>query len=101
MAKKSSIVKNERRKAKVARYAKLRLELKTKIRSSKTSEEDREAARAHLQRLPRDSNPIRVRSRCVLTGRARAVYSKFGLCRHKIRELAYRGELPGVIKSSW
>lgn len=101
MAKKSSVVKNERRKAKVAQYTKLRLELKEKIRSPKTGDEEREAAREHLQRLPRDANPIRVRSRCVLTGRSRAVYSKFGLCRHKIRELALRGELPGVIKSSW
>ena len=101
MAKKSSVVKNERRKKIVARYSKVRLELKEKIRSSKTSEEDREAARIQFHKLPRNASPSRVRNRCVITGRARSVYSKFGLCRHKLREYAHKGELPGVIKSSW
>jgi small subunit ribosomal protein S14 len=59
------------------------------------------AAREKLQRLPRDSSPVRVRNRCSLTGRPRGVYSKFGLGRNKLREIAMRGEVPGVTKASW
>jgi small subunit ribosomal protein S14 len=59
------------------------------------------AAREKLQRLPRDASPVRVRNRCALTGRPRGVYSKFGLGRNKLREIAMRGEVPGVTKASW
>ena len=71
------------------------------IRDAKAADEDRDAARAKLQRLPRDASPSRLRNRCALTGRSRGVYSKFGLGRIKLRELAMRGEVPGVIKASW
>ena len=101
MAKKSSVVKNERRKKIVARFATARKELKEIIRKPTTPENEREEAVSKLQRLPRNANPIRVRNRCALTGRPRGVYSKFGLGRSKLREKALCGELPGVKKSSW
>ena len=85
----------------VRRYAARRTELNSIIRSGKSSDEDKEEARGILAKLPRDSNPIRVRNRCALTGRPRAYYRKFGLCRHALREKALKGELPGVTKSSW
>ncbi len=101
MAKKSKVVKNNKRIAKVAQYAAKRLELKETIRSPKTSYEDRELAAQALRKLPRDSSATRIRNRCMLTGRPRGVYSKFGLCRIKIRERGMAGELPGVTKASW
>lgn len=101
MAKKSKIAKNEQRVELVARYAERRAELKEIIRSPKSSVEERDAAIAALQKLPRDSSPTRVRNRDVSDGRPRAYYRKFGLSRVKLREMAHRGELPGVTKSSW
>jgi small subunit ribosomal protein S14 len=65
------------------------------------SDEDREAARVKLQKLPRNASPTRLRNRCAITGRPRGVYRKFGLGRNKLRDLALRGEVPGVIKASW
>ena len=101
MAKKSMIVKNIRRKQIVERYRSRRMELKKIIKSPKTSEDDKREARLKLEKMPRDSNKIRVRNRCVVTGRPRAYYRKFGLSRIKLRELSMTGDLPGVIKSSW
>lgn len=101
MAKTSSIIKNDRRKATAKKFAAVRKELKELIRKPTTPEAEREAAIKKLRRLPRDSNIIRVRNRCVLTGRARGVYRKFGLGRMKLRERALSGQLPGVKKSSW
>jgi len=101
MAKKSSVVKNERRKKIVARFATVRKELKETIRKPSTPEQEREEAVLKLRKLPKNSNPIRVRNRCLLTGRPRGVYSKFGLGRSKLREKALAGELPGIKKSSW
>jgi small subunit ribosomal protein S14 len=101
MAKKSSIFKNERRKKTVAQYAAIRKELKEQIRKPSTSPADRAAAVAKLRKQPRNANPIRVKNRCVITGRARAYYRKFGLSRLKLREKALSGELPGVKKASW
>ena len=85
----------------VLKFAKKRAELKELIRSPKTSEEEKLAAQIKLQKLPRDSNPIRMQRRCALTGRPHAVYRKFGLGRNKIRELAMKGDIPGLVKSSW
>jgi small subunit ribosomal protein S14 len=101
MAKKSSVVKNERRKKTVARFAAVRKELKELIRKPSTPETEREEAIQKLQSLPRNANPIRVRNRCALTGRPRGVYAKFGLGRSMLRAKALSGELPGVKKSSW
>ncbi|WP_305093328.1 30S ribosomal protein S14 [Prescottella sp. R16] len=101
MAKKSKIAKNEQRKAVVARYASRRAELKEAIRSPATSPEDRATARAELQRQPRDASPVRIRNRDAADGRPRGHLRKFGLSRVRVREMAHRGELPGVRKSSW
>ena len=99
---KTSMVEREKRRAKVAkRFATRRAELKELIRSPKTSAEDRGAAQAKLQSLPRDASPSRQRKRCAITGRSRGVYRKFGLARVKIREVANRGEIPGLVKASW
>lgn len=101
MARKASVEKNNRRKAQAAKYAKYRTELREKAVDMKLSDEDRAAARKKLQDLPRYTSATRVRSRCVLTGRPRANYRKFGLCRNAFRKLALEGRLPGVTKASW
>ncbi|WP_431965025.1 30S ribosomal protein S14 [Nocardia sp. bgisy134] len=101
MAKKSKIARNEQRKAVVARYAARRAELKELVRGPATSEADRAAAQAALQRLPRDASPVRLRNRDAADGRPRGHLRKFGLSRVRVREMAHRGELPGVHKSSW
>ena len=101
MAKKSMIVKNIRRKQIVERYRERRIELKKIIKSQSSSESDRQIARAKLEKMPRDSNPIRIRNRCVVTGRPRSYYRKFGLSRITFREMALKGEIPGVTKASW
>ncbi|MCP2316547.1 SSU ribosomal protein S14P [Nocardia amikacinitolerans] len=101
MAKKSKIARNEQRKAVVARYAARRAELKEIIRKPATSDADRAAAQAALQRLPRDASPVRLRNRDAADGRPRGHLRKFGLSRVRVREMAHRGELPGVHKSSW
>jgi small subunit ribosomal protein S14 len=101
MAKLSLINRNEKRVQTVAKFATRRKELIALARDPQLSEEDRMAAREKLQRLPRDASPTRVRNRCALTGRPRGVYSKFGLGRNKLREIAMRGEIPGVTKASW
>ena len=99
---KASIIAREKRLAKtVLRYAKKRAELKELIRNPKTSEEERIASQIKLQKLPRDANPIRMQRRCSITGRPHAVYRKFRLGRNKIRELAMKGDIPGLVKSSW
>lgn len=101
MAKTSSILKNERRKQLVAKFATRRQELKATIKNPATSAEDRAAAQLSLGKLPRDSNPVRVTVRCMVTGRPRGNLRKFGLSRIQFREKALRGELTGVVKASW
>ncbi|MEW5740273.1 MAG: 30S ribosomal protein S14 [Myxococcota bacterium] len=101
MAKTSSILKNERRKALVAKYAARRRELKAIIKNPATSAEDRAAAQLKLAKLPRDSNPVRVTLRCAVTGRPRGNLRKFGLSRMQFRDKALKGELTGVVKASW
>jgi small subunit ribosomal protein S14 len=99
---KTSMVEREKRRARVSKkYAAKRAELKELIRSPRTSDDVRADAQAKLQKLPRDASPTRGRNRCQLTGRPRGVYRKFGLARTKIREVANRGEIPGLVKSSW
>jgi small subunit ribosomal protein S14 len=99
---KTNMVEREKRRAKIVkRYAAKRAQLKELIRSPKTSPEDRVAAQARLQSMPRDASPSRLRNRCQVTGRSRGVYRKFGLARQKIREVAMRGEIPGLGKASW
>ncbi|WP_156755764.1 30S ribosomal protein S14 [Actinokineospora pegani] len=101
MAKKSKIAANERRKVVVARHAERRAELKELIRKPSTPDDQREAAVRELRRMPRDASATRVRNRDVVDGRPRAYYRAFGLSRVRLREMAHRGELPGVSKSSW
>ena len=74
---------------------------KTVFNNASLSEDERMAARLKFQKLPRDSSPVRQRRRCALTGRPRGVFRKFGLCRNKLREVAMRGEIPGLTKASW
>ncbi len=101
MAKKSKIARNEQRKVVVDRYAAKRRELKKQLVDPTSSDEQREAARVGLQKLPRNASPVRLRSRDVIDGRPRGVLSKFGVSRVRFRDMAHRGELPGVTKSSW
>ncbi|MGW0041588.1 30S ribosomal protein S14 [Rhodococcus sp. NPDC003348] len=101
MARRSKIVRNEQRALVVARYATRRAELKEIVRRPSSSLEERSRAQAALQRLPRDASPVRLRNRDAADGRPRGHLRKFGLSRVRVRELAHRGELPGVRKSSW
>lgn len=101
MAKKSVIARNAKRKALNEKYRDKRTELK-KIISDPTAEPDQVMeAFVALQKLPRNSSKIRLRSRCVLTGRGRGVLTRFGLCRNEFRRLAHEGQIVGVTKSSW
>lgn len=101
MAKKSMILRDVKRKALTAKYAKKRAELKATIVNMKLSDEERQLAQLALQKLPRDSSRSRIRNRCGLTGRSRGYYRKFGLGRSKLREIMMRGEIPGLTKASW
>lgn len=101
MAKLALTNRNQKRRKSVAKYAPRRALLLATINDSKQSDEARAEARAKLQQLPRDASPVRLRNRCELTGRPRGVYRKFGLGRSKLREIAMRGEIPGVTKASW
>jgi small subunit ribosomal protein S14 len=101
MAKPSKIAKNEPRKAIVARFAERRTELKAIIKNPNSSEQERADAQFELNRQPRDASPVRVRNRDAADGRPRGYLRKFGLSRVRVREMAHRGELPGVRKSSW
>jgi small subunit ribosomal protein S14 len=101
MAKLALINRDKKRRKTVAKFAARRAQFIEIINDSKRSDEERAEARISLQQLPRDSSPVRLRNRCTLTGRPRGVYRKFGLGRNKLREIAMRGEIPGVIKASW
>ena len=102
MAKKSMINREAKRIKTVQKYAAKRHELKEIIRKvDQYSEEERMEAQEKLQKLPRNASPARVQRRCRITGRPHAVYRKFGLSRIKLRELAMRGEVPGIKKASW
>ncbi|MEO6310292.1 MAG: 30S ribosomal protein S14, partial [Leifsonia sp.] len=99
MAKKSKIAKNEQRKVIVARWATKRLELKKALVDPNGTDESREAARQGLQKLPRDASPVRLRNRDAVDGRPRGHLSKFGISRVRFRDMAHKGELPGITKS--
>ncbi len=101
MAKVALTNRNEKRRRTIKKFAAKRAELMAIIGNQKLSPEDRYEARLRLQKLPRDASPVRLRNRCALTGRPRGVYRKFGLGRGKLRDIAMRGEIPGIIKASW
>jgi small subunit ribosomal protein S14 len=101
VAKTSLIEREKKRESLVKKYAAKRAELNAIIADQSRSEEERFQARLKLQQLPRNANPTRLRNRCELTGRPRGTYRKFGLGRNKLREIAMRGEVPGMTKASW
>lgn len=101
MAKKSMVERQAKRLRTVQRYAAKRDELKSIIRNPSSSDEEKRAAQAKLQALPRDASPVRLRNRCSVTGRPHGYYRKFGLARNKLRESTMRGEIPGLSKASW
>ncbi len=101
MAKVALIQRELKREKLVAKFAKKHAELKGIANDAKKSLEERDAARAALQKLPRNANPTRQRNRCAITGRPRGTFRQFGLARAKVREMAFAGEIPGVTKASW
>jgi small subunit ribosomal protein S14 len=101
MAKMALINREEKRAKLVAKYAKKRQALFEVIGNESLTDAERFEARLKLQALPRNASPTRQRNRCQITGRPRGVFRKFGLCRLKLRELAFRGEVPGMVKASW
>lgn len=97
-----ALINREKKRAKlVAKFAAKREELLAVINNSNASDEERFEARLKLQSLPRNASPVRQRNRCAITGRPRGVFRKFGLGRNKLREIAMKGEIPGVVKASW
>ncbi len=101
MAKVALINRDLKRRKTVKKFAAYRAELFVIINGTNVSDEERYSARIKLQMLPRNASPVRLRNRCILTGRPRGVYSKFGLGRTKLRDIAMSGEIPGMIKASW
>ncbi len=101
MAKLSLKQREAKREALVAKFAKKHAELSSIANDAKRGDDERYQARLALQRLPRNANPTRLRNRCDITGRPRGTFRKFGLGRSKIRELAFKGDIPGVVKASW
>jgi small subunit ribosomal protein S14 len=99
---KVALIERERKREKlVAKYAGKHAELKAIADDAKRGDDERAQARLALQKLPRNANPTRLRNRCEMTGRPRGTFRQFGLGRAKIRELAFEGQIPGVIKASW
>jgi small subunit ribosomal protein S14 len=101
MAKKSMIAREKKRTQIVAKYSVRRAALKAILIDIEASDDEKWEAQVKLQKLPRDASPVRQRRRCQITGRPHGVYRKFGLCRNKLREAAMRGDVPGLVKSSW
>ena len=101
MAKLAVINREAKRRATVKKFAEKRKQLFAIINDQKATDDAKDEARAKIQAMPRDASPVRLRNRCALTGRPRGTFRKFGLARNKIREIAMRGEIPGMTKASW
>ena len=101
MAKKSMVARENKRARTVAKSAAKRAKLKETIADVNATDDARWEAQIALQKLPRNASPVRQQRRCQITGRPHGVYRKFGLCRNKLREAAMRGDVPGLVKSSW
>ena len=101
MAKRSMLEREKKREKAVAKYAAKRKALKAIIADENASDDDKWQAQMAFQKLPRDSSPVRLMNRCGITGRPHGFYRKFGLGRNKLREAAMRGDVPGLVKSSW
>jgi len=99
---KTSMIQREKRRSKLSdQYSSKREQLKSVIANPESSYDDKMDAVKRLQKLPRDSSPVRKHNRCRVTGRPKGYYRKFGLCRNKLREAAMRGDIPGLVKASW
>ena len=101
MAKLSMVEREKKRNKIVRRHAGKRTRLKATIKNPATGYEEKHEAMLQLQKLPRNSSPVRLRNRCSITGRPKGYYRKFGLGRNKLREAAMRGDIPGLVKASW
>ena len=101
MAKSCMVNREIKRIRMVKKFSTKRAELKAVIKNTLLTEDERSEAREKLNKMPRDANPIRIRNRCNITGRAHVYYRKFGLGRNKLREAAMRGDIPGLVKASW
>ncbi len=101
MAKTSMIHRQKKREALVRKFAAKRAELKRRAYNMSLTPEERTSAREALAKLPRNSSPVRLNTRCVVSGRVRAVYREFMLSRIAFRDLALNGMLPGIMKASW
>ena len=101
MAKSCRVNREIKRMRMVNKFSSKRTELKAIVKNTSLSDDERRDAREKLNKLPRDANPIRMRNRCAITGRAHGYYRKFGLSRNKLREAAMRGDIPGLVKASW
>ena len=101
MAKLALKLRDQKRRKTVEKFKARRAQLLEIIYDQRASDEARTEARDKLQKLPRDASPVRLRNRCAMTGRPRGTFRKFGLGRNKIRELAFKGAIPGIIKASW
>ena len=101
MAKLALKLRDQKRRKTVEKFKAKRAALLEVLHDTRATDEAKDAARDKLQKLPRDASPVRLRNRCAMTGRPRGVYRKFGLGLSKLRDLALKGEVPGVIKASW
>lgn len=101
MAKKSMVQREVKRAKLAAKYSNKRAELRSIMADQNVDIDEKIAAAERLQKLPRDSSPVRRRNRCYMTGRPHGYYRRFGLARNKLREAAMRGDIPGLVKSSW
>lgn len=101
MTRQALIERETKREVTVKKFAAKRAQIFAIITNAEATEDEKFEARIALQKLPRDSSPSRQRNRCALTGRPRGTFRKFGIARNKIRELALKGDIPGVIKASW
>jgi small subunit ribosomal protein S14 len=101
MAKTSILAREKKRTLTVAKFAVKRAAVKAVLKDINATDEEKWDAQIKLQKMPRDASPVRQRNRCRITGRPHGVYRKFGMCRHKLREAAMRGDVPGLTKASW
>lgn len=101
MAKTSILAREKKRADTVAKFAVKRAAIKAILKDINASDDDKWAAQIQLQKMPRDASPVRQQNRCRITGRPHGVYRRFGRCRHKLREAAMRGDVPGLTKASW
>lgn len=101
MAKKSAIARNKKREKLSAKHAAKRAALKATLHNKELAPEERFQAAMALNKLPKNASPIRVHNRCEISGRPKAYYRKFKISRISLRDLASRGQIPGVVKSSW